>query len=66
MNIYKKKIESLRKNEEKTNYTPSKFWMGYTIYLAPMKPIFMAASVVRGANEMPLKSALNNEQISMM
>ena len=65
MNIYKS-FESWRKNEEKTNYTPSKFWMGYKIYLASMKPIFMAASVVRGANEMSLNGVLNNEQISMM
>ena len=31
----------------------ARFWMGYKIYLVSLKPIFMAASVVRGTILIP-------------
>ena len=42
------------------------FWMGYEIYLASLKPIFMAARVVRGATEMPENIVLSNEHICLI
>ena len=40
--------------------------MGYKIVLLSLKPIFMAACVVRGIILMPQNIALNNEHICMM
>ena len=37
--------------------------MGYKKFLVSLKPIFMAASVIRGTNLMPQNIVLSNEHI---
>ena len=55
------KIEE--KNKGKT-IAISRFWMGYKIYLSSLKPIIMAASMVRGTTLIPKNIVLNNEHIN--
>ena len=50
MNIYKN-VENLEK--KKRYMVIARLWMGYKIYLASLKSILMAASVVRGATLKP-------------
>ena len=41
----------------------ARFWMGYKIYLASLKSILMAVSVVRGTILKPFNSILKNVHI---
>ena len=65
MNI-NKNVENLEGKKEGKTMDIARFWMGYKIYLASLKSILIAASVVRGTTLKPLNIIRNNLHICMI